>query len=237
MPYMADPRHVPDTLFLVSEADWRCYEGECISGAVFAASLQSVLPPTGQLATVVGQGEVTFREVYEERLREQPLHRVNETTEEVFREADARMFYTREPVSLSAGRPAAASGSKAAPAKAPRLAPTQELLDIVQMCTLAHRAGHGDLVWLSWEGSKQRKSHPCHGTTLLAISHLRATSMLMEFPFEFRHWDLALLSALEGGEADAVEAEPARLPDHRRHASGGVDKHCAKDKGACGGSA
>ena len=76
---MADPRHVPDTLFLVSEADWRCYEGECLSGAVLAASLQSVLPPTGQLATVVGQGEVTFREVYEERLREQPLHRVSDT--------------------------------------------------------------------------------------------------------------------------------------------------------------
>ena len=104
---MADPRHVPDTLFLVSEADWRCYEGECISGAVFSASLQSVLPPTGQLATVVGQGEVTFREVYEARLREQPLRRVDETTEEVFREADARMFYAREPVSLPAGRPAA----------------------------------------------------------------------------------------------------------------------------------
>ena len=200
---MADPRHVPDTLFLVSEADWRCYEGECISGAVLAAGLQSVLPPTGQLATVVGQGEVTFREVYEERLREQPLRRENETTEEVFREADARMFYTREPVSLSAGRPGAASGSKAARAKAPRLAPTQELLDIVQMCTLAHRAGRGDLVWLSWEGSTGRKSHPSHGTTLVAISHLRAASMLAEFPFEFMHWDLALLSALLDGDRAA----------------------------------
>ena len=203
---------MPDTLFLVSEADWRCYEGECISGAALAASLQSVLPPTGHLATVVGQGEVTFREVYEERLREQPLRRVDETTEEEFREADARMFYTREPVSLSAGRPTAASGSKAGPAKAPRLMPTQELLDIVQMCTLAHRAGRGDLVWLSWEGSKQRKSHPCHGSTLLAISHLRAASMLAEFPFEFKHWDLALLSALLDGDRAAEWRASYTLP-------------------------
>ena len=36
--------------------------------------------------------------------------------------------------------------------------------------------------------------------------------MLMEFPFEFRHWDLALLSALVDGEKAAEWREAYTLP-------------------------
>ena len=37
----------------------------------------------------------------------------------------------------------------------------QSLKDVVRICTLAHRIGHGDFVWLSWGGiSGGRKLHP-----------------------------------------------------------------------------
>lgn len=29
LPFMSDSRHPPDTLFLVLEEDWRCYEADC----------------------------------------------------------------------------------------------------------------------------------------------------------------------------------------------------------------
>ena len=32
VPYMADERHLPDTLFIVAEEDWRCYKDDSWGG-------------------------------------------------------------------------------------------------------------------------------------------------------------------------------------------------------------
>lgn len=60
----------------------------------------------------------------------------------------------------------------------------QSLKDVVRMCTLAHRIGHGDFVWLSWDGKAQRKMHPSHATTAFGLTQTGARLLLEMFQAE-----------------------------------------------------
>ena len=84
---------------------------------------------------------------------------------------------------------------------------SQELEDLVNICTYAHRQLAGGLVWLSWcglsEKSRGRKTVPCHGATLIAVSSWFARQLLENFnKLEFMHFDIALRNALQSPPAD-----------------------------------
>ena len=57
--------------------------------------------------------------------------------------------------------------------------PSKYILDMVRICTQAHRANKGELVWLTWDGSegpKQLESpSPEHASNFIAISRKGAS--------------------------------------------------------------
>ena len=84
---------------------------------------------------------------------------------------------------------------------------SQELEGLVNICTYAHRAMSGGLVWLSWCGhsakSKLRKTVPAHGSTLLALTSWFARQLLQNFDkLEFMHFDIALRNVLQNPPED-----------------------------------
>ena len=80
---------------------------------------------------------------------------------------------------------------------------SHELSDIVRICTKAHRAKHGDLVWLTWDGggggNKGRVSHPAHASTLIGITVAGAHALrrCWEASMKRYHFDCALIEALK----------------------------------------
>ena len=84
---------------------------------------------------------------------------------------------------------------------------SQELEDLVKISTYACRQNAGGLVWLSWcglsEKSKGRKTVPCHGSTLIAVTPWFAWKLLQEFvKLESCHFDIALRNLLQSPPED-----------------------------------
>jgi hypothetical protein len=210
LPFMSDSRHPPDTLFLVLEEDWRCYEADCNVSTKYLVAQHppAVRMPTG-MRDDLGEYEVDAEDVLDATMKAAPWNKSEAvagqpsapgepfapgaggaTLEQPNAVSEENMWYTR---------PSRVKGD-AGP-------PTEELQDIVKLCTAAHRHGKGGLVWLSWDGgaASGRKLSPCHASTLLAVSHLTAVVMLSEFAkFSFRHFDLALRARLEEEEGCAA---------------------------------
>ena len=81
----------------------------------------------------------------------------------------------------------------------PATAPSQELRDLVRVCTAAHRVGRGNFVWLCWEGNKTNsRSMPSHGTTLVAFTAVFARAFADFLQNQVPgHLDLILLAWLK----------------------------------------
>ena len=143
-----------------------------------------------------GEATISLDELYQRRTSLAPLQgdaAAGATCESAFPDAEAAAmlgFYRRR------RKPSAAELQNV----------SQELHDLVKICTYAHRQRAGGLVWLSWcggAGGKSRKTAPCHGSTLLAISAWFARQLLLNFDkFEFMHFDIALRSVLQNPPAD-----------------------------------
>ena len=79
---------------------------------------------------------------------------------------------------------------------------SQELEDLVKICTYANRQLAGGLVWLSWcglsEKSRGRKTVPAHGSTLVAVTSWFVRQLLIHFDkLEFIHFDIALRNVMQ----------------------------------------
>ena len=115
LPYMADDRHIPDTLFLVCEEDWRCYREECdVSPDMLATNLGDWGRAGGHVSGFASgvESAVSAQALYQERVRQMPLTVGN------------------QPVSLSAGsgKGGGSSSRAASPASAPAAAAAPQQL-------------------------------------------------------------------------------------------------------------
>ena len=194
LPYMADCRHTPDTLFFVAEEDFRLTRGHAaLTPEQIAGQLA---PQPAGLQQMPGEATISLDELYELRTSLAPLQgevAAGATCESAFPDAEVSAmlgFYRR----------------RRKPTAAEMQTVSQELEDLVRICTCAHRQRAGGLVWLSWcggAGGKTRKSAPCHGSTLIAMTSWFARQLLQNFDkLEFMHFDIALRNVLQKPPAD-----------------------------------
>ena len=195
LPYMADCRHTPDTLFFVAEEDFRlCRAHARWTPSKVAAQLA---PQLAGFQEMPGEASISLEELYRARCALVPL--VGEEEAGAFCEsanpgvevAATLGFYRRR------RKPDAEEMKQV----------SEELEDLVKICTYASRQHAGGLVWLSWcglsEKSKGRKTVPCHGSTLVAVTSWFAQKLLENFDIlEFCHFDIALRNLLQSPPGD-----------------------------------
>ena len=212
VPYMLDTRHIPDTLFIVLEEDFRLYptEGEPVAsdvgisrGAEFLGDgiggggaggepVASPDPTASQVPTVKAQ--------WHARLGVPPDgQKAASHTRPKGKAAPAPTFLTR-PVKASADEH--------------KYNTSKELEDLVKLVTAAKRCDVGDIVWFGWNeqpGASQVKSpSPSFGSTGIAVSVEGAKKIKYALPtMQMWHWDVELLKKLQQGDMKASFVFPA----------------------------
>ena len=194
LPYCADERHTPDTLFIVAEEDWRIYEAEAALGP---EELARHINEFDWMAMDLEEEAPALdaQDLYARRCERYPLQGREKAGETVqpsggtIYEAGVG-FYSRR---------CKEKGQDVPP-------PTNELVDIVKICTAAHRRKCGGLVWLCYESAKNKKDKtrrvsPRNGLMAIAITAEHARRMQGDFSkFRFCHFDIALRELLEFDE-------------------------------------
>ena len=177
IPYMADDRHAPDTLFFVVEEDFRLFERH-------SQAQPSILQGVAEAAYAASSTAYTARPAFAETLNEQDGAPVALTLDELYHWRYQAAPHTAAQLEIF-GPPAAGTDSwralvgglyapvsKPSAAEVAEIGVSQYLEDCVKMVTAAHREGLGNLVWLSYEArnSKGQRNRVCHGSTLVAVS-------------------------------------------------------------------
>ena len=169
LPYCADQRHPPDTLFFVAEEDWRLKEAHCMP-------MQE-----GALAELPAD--------LQQRLGKPQ-------TEEELQEARANVRFPRDqhlsapPAGQAAGQPDPnawepppvpfdARGQK--PASEEFTATSSHITNLVKIMSESSRAGAGHLLWLSWNPNCKRVTHPTGSSGLLALTAEAARALVFHF--------------------------------------------------------
>ena len=233
LPYMCDPRHAPDTLFLVCEEDFRLWPTdedvnlEAVAAAIYAESAEpsgfqeelnaassSSMPPVRlhrAFNPTTGEPFAPAEEGVEEPESLSPRQADPPTTETWEQRVGA--FYSRVPKSER--------GTEVEP-------PSQALADIVKMCTLAHRMDCGNFVWLGWCGRTARgyRCKPSNGSALIAVSLKGAVKLAragQQGKIKKGHIDISLRDFLNEGdnarELGASYVYPA-VGNFQEHVSG-----------------
>ena len=209
LPYMADERHAPDTLFLVAEEDFRLFSRH---SALQPAVLQGVAEAAYAASSTAFVARPAFAEVLNEEAAAPPELTLDEL---YYWRYQAAPHLIKDDVF---GPPAAGTnnwkalvGGLYAPTAKPTAAEIEQaggvseyLIDLVKMVTAAHRQGLGDLVWLSYDAFKTKgfRSRVCHAATLIAVSAAGAKKLvdIVADPGVFganQHFDVLLLKYLE----------------------------------------
>ena len=196
---MTDPRHAPDTFFLVAEADWRLCRDHCVGGRDWISELVDF---TNHF--LMGPEYVEPRQQASPAAPVMPPYMGEPSgVDEVLTGAASSSGPTAGASASSSGtagppRPVRPGGPAASPATPP-MSETQssfygwtkasrpdtpeayisrDLRDLVRIANQAHRYGlRDDVVWYSWVGSGKAKNKPSHGSTLLGVSKTGARRM------------------------------------------------------------
>ena len=239
IPYMADERHAPDTLFFVVEEDFRLFARHSgvapdtlgrLGEAAYAASSTAVAARAPNLAEMVNEPvALTLSGLYEWRYEKKPIGVLS-----------ADLF---GPPSVGTDSWRKLIGGLYAPTHKPSSAEVENngvseyVEDLVKIVTAAARQGKGDLVWLSYEArnSKGLKCRVCHASTLVAVSAAGAKKLAdvvgsTEFSDRVFHFDVLLLRYLEkhGNEFGASYVYPC-IGHYQAHLSQSSDHEGWRD--------
>ena len=178
-PYMLDPHHCQDTLFLVFESDFRFYE-------------RDDLPTEKWLPLAVAAR-------HEHSMREQVAMKESEDEGEASMEVDA-VGGARRPPQTWASHPGEFAGALQSSCPNDKEYIVQdEIVDLVQLCNVAAREDGGDIVWLGWNGAdpskKARRAHSIKcGANLIAYTPNGARKCLRAIKIASpTHYDMWLL--------------------------------------------
>ena len=227
---MMDLRHPEDQLFLVFEADFRFYECDCVGAFDWVEELAKLEQETGRAANPDAEHPAWLGRpgLYAESVAR------GSGTQDADAEPAARGEWTgeahAEPVACGAQQVSAAMPSyggfmPGTRSRAREAYVSEELNDLVRVCTHASRVGLGDIVWLSWEGSsKGRKLSPSHGSTLLGLTRCGASSLetLMSLTKKVYHFDVWLRDHLI---KDAAKDVPTLKASYCCPSIGSYDEH------------
>ena len=201
LPYMADPRHADDTLFIVCEEDFRLYERDQPS----------------QAALLWADAEPLLRESQGSGASSSGLNREEAPPEPLYKEALQTSWQARNAASAAAMRRDTVSPSPCVPplqqwpsrTQKPKPAdfenPSVHLKDIIRLCTAAHRHDRGNVVWLTWNGDTGKKAEiqPSYGSMMIGVSWLGANWLKENWGQVWRgHYDLSLKWICENMSAD-----------------------------------
>ena len=184
LPYMMRPEHPADTLFFVCEADWRIYEADCeveiaqfdnevaaerisrVATVMDAIAHDNLLPRTSQ---PVSMEEYSDAQEALDQTRGEP-----DVSEDMARLAqEARDMYDIATGNLEVFLPMQRWSAKQG---RPMPFPTEELVDLVALCNAASQEGRGNLVWMGWNATPDRKnkaSRPhviANGSNMIAVT-------------------------------------------------------------------
>ena len=202
LPLMLSPKFPPDTLFLVVEEDWRINEedGEVSIHDLLRRTSGGVSPSPDAGASASSTDRGIWTPVANIRQVSDPFGLFEESQPWT---VDAEGSHRHEGEMGAAAEPVAAEDeeyealARVWKPKSGSIKFPQTLRDVVRICTVAHRANVGDLVWLAWEPS-ERKAHPGHGTTALGMTKSAAvvlTPWIRQLHTVF-HMDVVLRDAL-----------------------------------------
>ena len=198
MPLISDPRFAPDTLFLVAEEDWRLWKADCKK-----------------------EGKLQKADLPEDRQEELSAPSGSQDAYPAVKAFSDPSSSSFQPTKNEGELRSWGRGTKASAADVQQT--SQELLDILHMCNTAHRQGHGDVVWLSYNVAAKASWAPSYGSTLLAVS-ARGGRILhdnwSEWFKEPQHFDIALKEVLM--ELSASQQLPA---SYVFPSVGGYDEH------------
>ena len=138
LPYCADQRHPADTLFFIAEEDWRLAESHCgrdFNEVELTDDLKMALEMPDSVAEVEAvRGDDTTFPRFQTSAKVEPSATARAGASKTGWVDEGFHFYGR------GTKPKASEFSTA----------TRWLVDMVKICTEAHRAGARDLLWMSW---------------------------------------------------------------------------------------
>ena len=187
LPYMMDPVHPDDTLFIVAEGDFRFYRADCegeqanmdLEAAVERARRTEIqeralqVPPQTDVQPLPGSTDAAGSASRQEDAAQAAQDAAEWQDHVELEEGVQSEFETREGCGLPLFEPRLKPSHKLG---RERPEPTPELEDIVCLCNAAARLGRGNLVWLGWNATPDKRwkvKHPeriANGSQLLGIT-------------------------------------------------------------------
>ena len=196
LPYMADERHAPDTLFFVCEEDFRLFArgSMCNCSATLAARAEAAYAASSTawrarnpapvfsgsvepVATETGEVLTWLQRRAGLTMTHNSLFGPPASGTDTWREIDRGMFVPSD-----------------APAQRQAWGISEYLEDMVKICTKAHREDLGDLVWLSYDAydKKGYRTKVQHSATLVALSHYGAKKLKALVDADLQWWGPAM---------------------------------------------
>ena len=189
LPYCADQRHPPDTLFFIAEEDWRLKEAHC---RPVTQGAKAELPADLQQRLGAPQ---TIQEVQD--AREGCQFPRNAVLFERPAEAEPAADQAAPDPAVPTTVPFDKRGQK--PKSEEFTATSSHITNLVKIMSESSRAGAGDLLWLSWNPrSSKRLQHPTGSSGLIALTAMAARKLVFHFEEWFPEpddWDVALRKA------------------------------------------